>query len=107
MPYSTPEAELWYQARKRARRDGTPFEITPADIVVPAECPVLGIPLFTADGRSGNRRHSPSLDRIDPRKGYVRGNVVVMSLQANRIKSNATCDEVMRVANWMREHVEC
>ncbi len=46
---------------------------------------------------------SPTIDRLDPSKGYVQGNVVVISNKANRIKSNATSDEVMAVAMWMKQ----
>ncbi len=37
---------------------------------------------------------SPSLDKIIPKLGYVKGNVWVVSNKANRIKSNATIEEL-------------
>lgn len=54
-----------------------------------------------ADGRQEDG--SPSLDRLDCRKGYVRGNVEVISWKANRIKSNATVMELMKVATYYVE----
>lgn len=36
----------------------------------------------------------PSLDKIIPKLGYVKGNVWVVSNKANRIKSNATIEEL-------------
>ena len=45
---------------------------------------------------------SPALDKFEPRKGYVPGNIAVISSLANRIKSDTTDPEVLRkVANWM------
>lgn len=67
-------------------------------------CPVLGIRLnydrYVAEKKSGPLPDSPSFDRVDPTKGYVKGNVIVVSLQANRIKSNATIDELCKVASF-------
>jgi hypothetical protein len=37
-----------------------------------------------------------------PAKGYVKGNVAVISTRANRIKSNATYKEIQMVADWVK-----
>ena len=44
---------------------------------------------------------SPSIDRLIPELGYIKGNVNVISLRANIIKNNATKDELIKIANWM------
>lgn len=87
-----PTAYLLFNARYRARRDGLPFEIEREDIVIPELCPVLGIPIAPAFGRSkrANKDHSPSLDRIVPELGYVRGNIMVISNRANSLKRDST-----------------
>jgi hypothetical protein len=64
-------------------------------------CPALRIPLVW--GGEGGRSNSPSLDKKVPALGYVRGNVAFMSNKANQIKSNATTEEVFRVANFLKE----
>jgi hypothetical protein len=87
-------------ARKRARKKGLPFDLVLEDIIIPTHCPVLGIPLERSSGVSGPK--SPSLDRIVPELGYVKGNVVVISNKANTIKTNATPEEVLAVALWLR-----
>lgn len=74
----TPEQKLYEWAKSRARIKKRAFTITLADIVIPDRCPVLGTPLVT-----------PSVDRIDPDKGYVPGNVRVISMRANVLKNNA------------------
>jgi hypothetical protein len=93
-----------YAARARAKRKGLPFSITAADIVIPERCPVLGIPLAPGSGGPGvgPAGNAPTLDRIVPSLGYVPGNVVVISWRANRIKADATPDELDAIASWVR-----
>ena len=47
--------------------------------------------------------NSPTLDRIIPERGYVKGNVVVISALANRIKTNANVRQIELVAEWLRK----
>ena len=83
---------LLENARARSKRDGIEFAITVADIVIPSHCPLLGIPL---DPAAGVRAHGlPSLDRRDNAKGYIRGNIWVISWRANNLKSDATLEEL-------------
>jgi hypothetical protein len=64
---------------------------------LPSHCPVLGIELEIG---GSSRHNSPSLDRIVGARGYVRGNVVIISDLANQIKSCATPAQVRKVADW-------
>ena len=77
------------------------INLTVKDIVVPTHCPVFGFLLSTNPIR--RRDNSPSLDRIIPELGYVRGNVMVISLLANMIKSSGTPEQIQAVATWLRE----
>ena len=79
-------------AKSRAKKKGLPFSLKREDITVPDRCPVFGLPLRTSRGRLS--RDSPSLDRIHNSKGYVPGNVIVVSLRANHLKLDATIDEL-------------
>lgn len=94
-----PARRMLYNARGRAAKNGVPFTITAGDIVVPAFCPILGIPLVFGDVVHSD--NSPSLDRIRPALGYVPGNVQVISNRANRIKSDATPEELRIIATYM------
>jgi hypothetical protein len=60
-------------------------------------CPIFKTPFTTGPDTV---RMNASLDRIDPNKGYVKGNVVVVSFQANAIKNNATIDELRAVVEY-------
>lgn len=72
-------------------------------MVIPDFCPVLGLPLYRNSGGAAQGPNSPSLDRVNPALGYVRGNVKVISSKANAIKSNATPEELLRVAAYYQE----
>jgi hypothetical protein len=86
-------------ARTRSRKYGLPFNIILDDIVIPSHCPLLGIKLEPQKGRLSAA--SPSLDRIKPELGYIRGNIWVVSWRANTLKSDASLQELTAlVENW-------
>lgn len=85
----------WYALLNGARQRGLEVSIEYEDIVVPSHCPVLGLPL---DRRDYN--HCPSVDRIDSNKGYIKGNIVVVSRRVNNLKSNATLDELKAMVRF-------
>lgn len=96
------EKLAWYlflECRARAKRLGFEFNLEPSDIVVPVACPVFG---FVLD--SAKRDTSASVDRIDSSLGYVRGNVRVISYLANRMKSNASPEQLITFAQWILEN---
>lgn len=91
-----PVAAMLHRAKSRAKGAGVPFTLARADVVIPARCPVFGEPLRVA--RGGPDDWSPELDRIEPARGYVPGNVIVLSRRANRMKNDATIGELLRLA---------
>jgi hypothetical protein len=96
---ANPERLLYQSAKMRAKRNGLTFKLSMSDIVIPLRCPVFGKRLKRGIGQWGP--WSPTLDRIDNRKGYVRGNVAVISARANNLKGDATAAEHRRIAEWM------
>lgn len=88
--------------RHKKRWPDVPFDLTVDDLEWPSHCPALGIPLiYERDGKKRNRPDTATLDRIDSSKGYVKGNVCVLSRRANMIKQNATAAEILRVAKFV------
>jgi hypothetical protein len=98
--FKDPAGFLLKEARAQARRRGLSFNLERHDVVVPDKCPVLGIPIaFTLRERTPS---TPSLDRIDSSKGYVKGNVIIVSWRANSIKMDSTPDELIAVGKFYK-----
>lgn len=94
---------MLYRATARAKETGVPFAITIDDITIPSHCPILGIPLEVSRGHKGAANAtSPSLDKIIPEAGYVKGNIQIISQRANMIKSNATADELIAIGTYLK-----
>jgi hypothetical protein len=101
---ANPEKSLLQNAKRRARRKGIPFDLVYTDIQpLPTYCPVLGLKLAYGPGRGRDLYKNPnaaSLDRIYNDRGYVKGNVIVVSLRANLLKGQATVRELRRIADF-------
>jgi hypothetical protein len=98
-----PEKILLIQARRRAKEKNIAFSISEADIMIPEICPLLGIKLSPVSGQHGGGDSSPSLDRKRPELGYIPGNVWVISWKANRIKCDASLEELQRLTEGLRQ----
>jgi hypothetical protein len=105
-----PRYKMLRAAKSRAKLYNWPFNITFNDIPsIPEFCPFFArsgvmFPLYVGNGHSTD--HSPSIDRIIPHLGYVKGNIQVISLIANRIKTNATLTQVKHVGDACDELVK-
>lgn len=97
-----PELFIFNAAKTRAKAKGIAFDLELADISIPKKCPVLGIDLAIQEKQSDS---SPTLDRFDNSRGYVKGNVFVISWRANSLKSNATADELEKILRYMRKSI--
>ena len=98
------ENYLYISAKKNAERMGREFTITKEDIVIPTHCPYLGVAL---ERRVDIPRYdyNPSLDRINPAKGYTPDNIQVTSIRANRLKNSFTPTELVTICkNILRLH---
>jgi hypothetical protein len=101
---ANPEKIIHQHAKERAKKKGLDFDIEESDIDIPVICPILGIPIYKigSEGKpSGPCANSASLDRVDNTKGYVKGNVTIISHKANTMKHNATPLELIRFAEWV------
>ena len=83
---------IWKKAKDRAQKYGLDFNIEESDIIIPEMCPILEVPLEF--GTKGNYEFSPSIDRIDNSKGYVKGNIQIISKKANSMKNSASAEEL-------------
>jgi hypothetical protein len=97
-----PIKKLLRDLKTRAKKEGVPFNLKRDDIVIPKVCPILGVKLIAYGQEFKNRsNNSATMDRIVPSLGYVRGNVQVISFRANRLKNNATLDEIRKIVAYM------
>jgi hypothetical protein len=94
--------KLLTTAKKRAKAKGIEFSISLSDIQFPenGKCPILGVPLKRHRGKM--ERHTPSLDRKDSTKGYVPGNVFVVSWWANYLKEQMTLEQAQNMVEYIR-----
>ena len=87
-----PDAKLMNQAMMSSKARGIEFSIGREDIIIPEFCPYLGVRLTNLGGRKPT---NISIDRIDNAKGYVPGNIQVISYLANRMKDAASIEEML------------
>ena len=99
------EYSMFHQAKQRSIKKSIPFDLDQEYIksILTESCPILGIPLKKGTGSFSD--NSPSLDRINPKLGYVKGNVKVVSDRANRIKRDASIEELKAIINYMENNL--
>jgi hypothetical protein len=109
-PIRSQTNKMVVKARQRARKKQLDFNINQEYVrsLVVSHCPIFGIPLEWScyrENSNGTLPNSPSLDRIDPTKGYVKGNLWIISHKANVIKNNATHEELKLVTKAVGEAI--
>jgi hypothetical protein len=89
--------------RQDCAKRGILFSLTPEylEVIWTGRCPVLEVDMDILSQK--DNLYAPQLDRVDPKGGYVEGNVVWLSRRANNIKGNATVEELEAVVKWMKE----
>ena len=96
---------LFYAAKARAKKFNIPFNLNHSDIQIPEYCPILNIPIILDIERNNSGRgptmNSPSLDKIIPELGYVKGNVRVISFKANKYKNDMDRETVQKILDYM------
>lgn len=88
--------------RSECKTKNIPFDLDPAYLeeIWTEECPIFHTPLCKNHKGRGSSR-SAHLDRFDPHKGYIKGNVAWISGRANRIKYDASIEELRKIIDWM------
>ena len=92
---------LYNRLKSSAKRRNIDFDLTVSelnDLTFPITCPILNIPLYFNTGASCD--NSVSFDRRDSSKGYTIDNIVVISNRANKLKSDATEQELQQLAEF-------
>lgn len=91
-------------AKIRAKKVGVPFSLTVDDVlgVWPPDnlCPIFGTQFEQGQGNA--LPVSPTLDKINPSLGYVKGNIAIISYRANRMKQDEYNPDIfLKIATWL------
>lgn len=111
--FTTPEQKtigyILRNVRYSAKRRNIPYDLEMIDLTVPSHCPLLGIPIdyrdFTVPADFNNNNWA-TVDRIDNEKGYIRGNVWIISRLANNMKNSASLDQLETFAKAILLKIE-
>jgi len=102
------KGKMLIRSKTRAKKLNIDFNIDQEDIIFNEYCPILNIKLdYTF--KKKNNIHAASLDRIDNTKGYIKGNVMVISVLANTMKSNASLEQLLlfseNISKIVKNHI--
>jgi len=88
-------------AKERSKRKKLEFNLTLAYLISLKNniCPILGCEILYKSGVDNKR--SASLDRIDPNKGYVTGNVKIVSFEGNTLKNKNDIRSLLKTIKYM------
>lgn len=101
---NNPKKKLLKSSKANAKHRGLEHSIFEEDISIPTHCPYLGIELSSTICKK-NSPNTVSIDRIDSSKGYIKGNIQVISNLANLMKSFATEEQLLTFAqNVLKIH---
>ena len=98
--HNNKERSVLTKIKARAKATNIEFDLEVEDIVIPNICPILQIPINK--NASKMSPDSVSVDRVDNNRGYIKGNVRVISMSANRKKNDLTLYEAEQLVAYMR-----
>lgn len=103
----TQHKKSWFKNTSRLKKNeskkkGIPFDLDGKylESIYTGKCSVFKVDLIKHEKGHDN---CPALDRKIPEKGYVKGNVEYISARANRIKYNATVEELEKVLEYTKK----
>lgn len=92
-------------ARKRAKEQGLEFNITIEDLMpFPSHCEILGLELTYKVFGNDRPDNGVSLDKIVPSRGYTKENVRIISMRANRLKSDLDLDTILKIKEYIERN---
>lgn len=96
---NNPIKSMLRRCKRRASSLGVEFSLVEEDILIPEYCPILNIKLI----KSADIDSAPSIDRVDNTRGYTKDNIIIISHRANRLKSDASIDELNKLVEFYNE----
>lgn len=98
-----PEKAIFFSTKRRAKIEGINFNLEESDIFIPDKCPILDIKLQMHSDYA--RDNSPSIDRLIPNKGYIKGNCFIISYKANRMKQDNSLEDLEKIVKYIQERI--
>lgn len=88
-------------AKNRSKVKSLDFNLTLDDLVNVKNkvCPISGQSIIYKSGVDYKR--SASLDRVDPNKGYISGNVNIISYEGNSLKNRNNLPSTIRIMKYI------
>jgi hypothetical protein len=98
---------LLSRARRRAKNNNIPFDLDVDYLMtIPSDvCPVFGLELAWCSNTGVRHENAPSLDKLIPELGYVKGNVNWISWRANRIKNDGNLEDHKKIVAWLEANM--
>lgn len=103
-PKPITEFDFWVKRSRTGNPARTKLPLEYYQSLFTTHCPLLGIELtYVNCGKKAAPSNYATLDRIDSSKGYVMGNVQILSFRANTIKGSTTIQELELILNnWKK-----
>jgi hypothetical protein len=101
-PKPITEFDFWVRRNRVQKTERTQLSVEYYQTLFVTHCPLLGLELtYKNCGKKAAPDNYATLDKIDPTRGYTKGNVQILSFRANTIKGDASLEELKLVAkNW-------
>lgn len=90
------EKRIYHRIKARSNKKHIEFDLDLEDIVLPNKCPILDHVFIY-----GDKDWTYSVDRIDNNKGYIKGNIQILSNRANRMKGDFTIQELQALLKYL------
>ena len=88
-------------SKNHAKSKNIEHTISIKDIIIPEECPILKTKFI-----GNNKKYTYSIDRVNNTKGYIPGNIKIISRLANTMKNNATNEELIKFADNIKSYIK-
>jgi hypothetical protein len=95
------DKKIYHRLKSRSKLKNLEFNLELSDIIIPNKCPVFNIPFIY-----GDKNWTYSVDRIDNSKGYIKGNIIIISNRANRLKGDFSIEELKTMVNYLSNNCE-
>lgn len=94
--------QIYKTKQYHAKKKNIVFKLRFKDLYFPTHCPVLGIKLdYWVHGKV--TMNSPSFERLDSNIGYIKSNVLIVSMKANTMKNSASLKELKSLVVFLEK----